>query len=253
MTSLFNESGRDKEVSKITDYTNKLADVWDNSKFNTKLKLTEFIKYVPKNSLMQFINRYELYKLIENVPGDIIELGVCGGGGLFSFVQSVFINEPQYQWRNIIGFDTFEGFSSVHEKDNLKINPHLKKQGAFQIDSYQELLELKKIHEDFRFINNREQIELVKGDVMKTLPTFIKKHPGTIVSLLYLDLDLYEPTKLAIEVLWDRIPKGGIIVFDEAIMRDWPGESIAIQETLSIGKCKLVKNSSLKQFYLIKE
>ena len=247
------EYWREKQDSNIKGYVNKLAEVWDNSKDSTEIKLTEFIKYVPKNSLMQFISRYELYKLIENIPGDILEFGVCGGKGLFSFVQSVFINEPQYQWRNIIGFDTFEGFASVNEKDNLEVCSHLKVAGAFKNNSYDELSTLKQIHQDFRFMKSRDQVELVKGDVMKTLPEYLKKNPGTIVSLLYLDLDLYDPTKLAIELLWTRIPKGGIIVLDEAIMRDWEGEAIALHETLGIGNCKMVKIPYLKQFYIIKE
>ena len=247
------EVWREKQNNKIKSYAGELANIWDNSKETTEVKLTEFVKYIPKNSLMQFISRYELYKLIEDIPGDILEFGVCGGKGLFSFVQSVFINEPQYQWRNIIGFDTFEGFTSVHEKDNLELSSHLKVKGAFKTDSYDELLQLKKVHQDFRFMNNRDQIELVKGDVMTTLPEYINKNPGLIVSLLYLDLDLYEPTKLAIELLWKRIPKGGIIVLDEAIMRDWEGEAIALHETIGIGNCKMVKIPYLKQFYIIKE
>ena len=247
------ELWRENENNKIKNYVDKLANVWDSSTSSTYEKLTEFVKYVPKHSLMQFISRYELYLLIQNIPGDIIEFGVCGGKGLFSFVQSVFINEPQYQWRNIIGFDTFEGFPSVHKKDSVELSSHLKQIGAFKTNSYDELLELKNIHEDFRFMNSREQIELVKGNVMDTLPAFLEKNPGTIVSLLYLDLDLYEPTKFAIEQLWNRIPKGGVVVFDEAIMRDWAGESIAFQETIGIGAHRLTKIPYLKQFYLIKE
>jgi len=114
------EKWREEENNKITNYLDQLSNAWDTSSYSTQIKLTEFTKYIPKHSLMQFLSRYELYKLIENIPGDIIELGVCGGKGLFSFVQSVFINEPQYQWRNIVGFDTFTGFPSIHSNDNLK-------------------------------------------------------------------------------------------------------------------------------------
>ena len=235
------ENWREKENNKITNYLEDLANVWDKSLYSTQVKLTEFPKYVPKHSLMQFLSRYELYKLIETIPGDIIELGVCGGKGLFSFVQSVFINEPQYQWRNIIGFDTFAGFPSVHNNDNLNDAPELKQPGAFEENSYDELIHLKEIHQNFRFINTRDQIEIVKGDVMKTLPEYLAKNPGLIVSLLYCDLDLYEPTKLALQLLWSRIPIGGIVVFDEAIMRTWQGEAIALNEILGIGNVKMVK------------
>lgn len=249
------EGWRETSVSsdKISSYITQLAECWDSSSDSTFMKLTEFPKYIPKNSLIQFLGRYELYKLIENIPGDIIELGVCGGKGLFSFAQSVFIHEPQYQWRNIIGFDTFDGFVGVTEKDNVDVDSHLKKEGAFKCNSYHELLKLKKIHEDFRFMNSREQIEIVKGDVETTLPEFLVKNPGLIVSLVYCDLDLYSPTKKALELLWDRIPKGGIIVLDEAITRTWQGEATALHEVIGIGKCRMVRMPFLKQLYIVKE
>lgn len=247
------EQWREKSKPSILSYYDALAEEWDKSPESTQIKLTEFPKFVPKNSLMQFLSRYELYKLIENIPGDIVELGVCGGKGLFSFVQSVFINEPQYEWRNIVGFDTFEGFVDVDEKDDVGLDPHLKKAGAFKNENYEQLQNLKKIHENFRFMKSREQIEIVKGDVMVTIPEYLKKKPGWLISLLYLDMDLYKPTKFALEKLWSRIPKGGIIVFDEAIMPNWPGEMLALQETLGVGNCRLRKIPYIKQFYLIKE
>lgn len=247
------ENWREKDNDKISTYIDKLANAWDNSSYSTQIKLTEFPKYVPKHSLMQFLSRYELYKLIENIPGDIIELGVCGGKGLFSFVQSVFINEPQYQWRNIVGFDTFDGFPSVHSNDNINDANEIKKVGAFAENSYDELINLKKIHQDFRFINSRDQIDIIKGDVMTTIPEYLEKNPGLIISLLYCDLDLYEPTKLALKLLWPRIPKNGIVVFDEAIMRTWQGEAIALNEILGIGNVKMIKIPYIKQFYIIKE
>ena len=170
------EAWRETKNTKIEDYQNKLSDIWNKSKFDTRLKLTEFSKYIPKNSLIQFITRYELYKLIKDIPGDIFELGVCGGSGLFSFAQSVFIHEPDYQWRNIVGFDTFEGFTNdINEKDNLDNSSQLKKEKSFKIDSYDELNELIKVHEDFRFLNNRNQIKLVKGDIKKNVTSIFRK------------------------------------------------------------------------------
>lgn len=247
------DSFRELPNANIDTYVARLAEAWDSSKDSTATKLAEFTKFVPKHSLMQFVARHDLYRLIEHVPGDIVELGVCGGRGLFSFIQSVFIHEPQYQWRRIIGFDTFEGFTGVDpDKDNLELNARHKQVGAFANDSYDELMRLKHAHEGFRFMQEREQIFIVKGDVMVTIPEFLAKNPGLIVSLLYCDLDLYEPTKLALSLLWDRVPKGGVVVLDEAIMREWPGEAIALHETLGIGNCALKKVPYLKQFYLIK-
>lgn len=51
-----------------------------------------------------------------------------------------------------------------------------------------------------------------------------------IVALLFLDFDLYEPTKIALEHFVSRIPKGGILAFDEINNQFWPGETIALLE-----------------------
>lgn len=49
------------------------------------------------------------------VPGVIIECGVFNGGGLFTWAQLANIFEPVNHTRKIIGFDTFQGFPSVHK------------------------------------------------------------------------------------------------------------------------------------------
>ena len=87
----------------------------------------------------------------------------------------------------------------------------------------------------------------------KTLPEYLDKNNGVIISLLYCDLDLYEPTKFSLELLWNRIPKGGIVVFDNAIVECWHGEAIALNEVLGIRNHRLVRIPNIKQFYLIKE
>ena len=51
-----------------------------------------------------------------------------------------------------------------------------------------------------------------------------------MVSLLFLDFDLYKPTKTALENFFPLIPKGGIIAFDELDNPLWPGETQAMLE-----------------------
>src|SRR5262245_59502817 len=45
-------------------------------------KLDNFGKYVPRQSLARFMARYEIFKLIKDVQGSIVECGVLFGGGL---------------------------------------------------------------------------------------------------------------------------------------------------------------------------
>ena len=60
-----------------------------------------------------------------------------------------------------------------------------------------------------------------------------------MVSLLYLDLGLYEPTKIALENFLPRIPKGGIIAFDELNIDGMPGETVAALEAVGISNLRL--------------
>lgn len=57
--------------------------------------------------------------------------------------------------------------------------------------------------------------------------------------MLFLDLDLYEPTKVAIENFFPRMPKGAIVAFDELDNPIWPGETMALLETVGINRLKM--------------
>ncbi len=63
---------------------------------------------------------------------------------------------------------------------------------------------------------------------MKTIPEYVKKHPNMKISLLNLDVDLYEPTKVILENLFPKIVKGGIIILDDYNI--FPGETKAVKE-----------------------
>jgi hypothetical protein len=77
-------------------------------------------------------------------------------------------------------------------------------------------------------------VSLVKGDIPHTLPGYLADNRHTVVSLLYLDVDLYEPTKVAIEYLLPRMPKGFVLAFDELNSHYWPGETLAVIEMVGI-------------------
>ena len=79
------------------------------------------------------------------------------------------------------------------------------------------------------FVPQRPRIELVDGDVCKTAGPYAAEHPGLRISLLHLDMDLYEPTLAALEAFWPRLLTGGMVLFDEYAIREWPGESEAVE------------------------
>src|SRR3546814_7197955 len=82
-----------------------------------------------------------------------------------------------------------------------------------------------------RFIGHVNKVKLVRGDATKTIPAFVEENPHLLVSLLYLDFDLYEPTRVALEHFLPRMPKGAVVAFDELDNPLWPGETLAMLET----------------------
>jgi hypothetical protein len=54
-----------------------------------------------------------------------------------------------------------------------------------------------------------KNVELVKGDILKTVPNYVNDHPELKISLLNLDTDIYEPASVILELLFPRIVRGG--------------------------------------------
>jgi hypothetical protein len=202
-----------------------------------EIKLENFSKYVRRQHLKRFLALYEIFKRAMNVKGSIVECGVFRGFGVMAWAKLSAMLEPEDLTRRIYGFDTFEGFPSVSAKDAG--NYQKIEQGQFFANSYDELQELIREYDADRFLGHLKKVELVKGDITQTVPEFIKSHPHLVVSLLYVDCDLYEPTKTAIEHFLPRMPKGAIIAFDELDNPIWPGETMALLENLGIGKLRL--------------
>jgi hypothetical protein len=193
-------------------------------------KLENFPKYVRRQNLTRFLALYEIFKLIQPVKGSIIECGVNHGFGTMSWAKFSAILEPVNLMRRVYGFDTFEGFPGVSEKDRSATSQHVK-EGDLAADVHDELTQLVDIYDSTRFIGHVNKVKLVRGDATKTIPAFVEENPHLLVSLLYLDFDLYEPTKVALEHFLPRMPKGAVVAFDELDNPLWPGETLAMLET----------------------
>lgn len=224
------------------EYRRDLECFFPNSVGTNVEKLQNFPKYVPTQDVRKFICRTELFKKVLNVHGSIIECGVLYGGGLMSWAQLSEVFEPLNHTRKIIGIDTFSGFVSMSEKD-VTGTAHQGKNGGLAIDTYDDIHKCIELYNRNRLLKHIEKVTLVRGDVAETLPKYIEQNPHLVVSLLYLDFDIYEPTKIALKHLVSRIPKGGIIAFDELNHEVWPGETLAVMEEIGIHNLKIERFS----------
>ncbi len=192
--------------------------------------------YCTRQTLSRILYMHDLYSQIINVHGSIMEFGVRWGHNLALFSSFRGIHEPYNYSRKIIGFDTFEGFPSTAAEDGSSVST-----GDYNVtESYQtHLSQILDIHQSLSPLSHVQKYELVQGDATKTLPKYMEQNPHTIVALACFDFDLYAPTKSCLEAILPRIPKGGIIAFDELNHPQFPGETTAVLETIGLQKYRL--------------
>ena len=227
----------DEELS----YAAQMETYFLNAQGSISDKLDNFSKFVSRQTLSTFLFKWEVFKQVLNVQGSVVECGVRFGGGLFSFAQFSAILEPVNYQRKIIGFDTFAGIPEITKEDLImgrsSENAHV---GGFNIPGIKEdLAEAIRLFDMNRPIGHIPKIELVVGDINETLPEYLLENPHTIVSLMYLDLDLYKPTKTALDQILPRMPKGAVIAFDEVNHAPWPGETSALLDVVSLNSLRL--------------
>jgi len=225
----------DTRTDKELDYWARLEGHFEASPYSNVEKLANFPLYVPRQDLTNFIIKYEIFKRVLKVQGSIVERGVLFGSGLLTFAHFSAILEPVNHQRRVIGFDTFDGFRELSEQDEASASSQAHEAGL-AVDSYEEILRCIELFDMNRFVGHIPKVELVRGDATKSIPRYLEENPQLIVSLLYLDFDVYQPTRVALECLVPRMPKGGVIAFDELNLKDWSGETTAVLESLELNR-----------------
>jgi hypothetical protein len=218
---------------KEQDYAARMEKCIAESPFSNLERLRNFSLYAPRQDLANFLIRYEIFKRVLSIQGSVIECGVLRGGGLMAWAQFSAILEPTNHQRRIVSFDTFSGFPKISKHDRASESTQARR-GGLAVDSYHHLQECIQLFDRNRFIGHIPKVELVRGNATRTIPQYLKKNPQLVISLLYLDFDIYEPTLAALKHFLPRMPKGAVIAFDQLNSKDWHGESTAVLETLNL-------------------
>lgn len=182
--------------------------------------------------LRKLLVRYDLFRISLDVPGDIVECGVFKGTGLMLWLKLLQIYCPG-SIKQVIGFDVFTSYaktSGSFEAEQVE---------SFISESRFQGVTIDEIYEKIKAINlSRDKCELVSGDIRKTASEYVATHPGFRISLLNLDLDLEEATFTALEALWPRVVRGGVVIFDEYSVSRWT-ESDAVDKFFNGKSIKL--------------
>jgi hypothetical protein len=140
------------------------------------------------------------------VPGNVIECGVFKGNSLVRFLTYRSLLENNFS-REIYGFDIFGKFPNAKNINDKVFVKKWEKESNNGIS--QKELETNLYNKKF------ENFKLIGGNILKTIPKFLRDNTHIKIALLHLDMDIYEPTKYALNKFFKYMSSGGIILLDD--------------------------------------
>lgn len=176
--------------------------------------------YVGIETLARYMQIFETLKNCGGNPGHVAEFGSWNGATTMLMAKAMRIMQPREK-RHFHCFDTFEGLPAGTDEDGL----HNAQGGGYagNLERFQAMIDLYDLG---------DVITIHKGRIEQTLPAALKDE-SLYFKFIFLDADLYEPTKIALDLCHDRLMLGGGIAFDEWGDPQWPGETKAAMEFLA--------------------
>jgi Macrocin-O-methyltransferase (TylF) len=222
----------------------RLYDLYRNSPLPVEELLINTGLYTRSSALSKFFFLGEIYERIINIPGNIYVFGTWWGQDVVLLHNLRAIFEPYNFTRKVVGFDTFSGYPPISKEDVLSDTI---KEGSYttSTDYIDHLNTLLEYHEKENIMSHLNKFELVKGDIMQTLPAYCESNKHELISLIYIDVALYEPTKAILENCIPHLVKGSIIVFDELNAKEYPGETVALKESGLLRHCEVIRSRFL--------
>ena len=210
----------------------KKEDFWKNNIPEIDEENKNLIEFINEYSMTPLIRRWTLIKSLhyinkKKVIGDIVECGIWRGGNLFlaKKIQDKYYKEIK---RKLYGFDTFEGMAEPSTHDGIKINKIYQnfknKNEPWAKASLDDVKNFSK-----KLFSDIDEFNFVKGKVEDTLKD--KKNLPNKISLLRLDTDLYESTKIELNILYPLLVEKGILIIDD--YGDFQGCRKAVDEYFS--------------------
>ena len=204
-----------ENMHRVKDYT--------MSSYERLLSLSKAIEYIEENM----------------VEGDIVECGVWKGGSMM--MAALKLKEMGNVSRQLFLFDTYEGMSEPSKEDKAIDGSYASellsiadKEGG---DNIWCVANLEQVKTNLYSTNyDRNKMHFIVGKVEDTLP-----HPAiNKIAILRLDTDWYESTLHELDMLYDKVVPGGIIIIDD--YGHWAGSKKAVDEFIKNRKLKVFLN-----------
>jgi hypothetical protein len=172
----------------------------------------------------RFYSTFQMADYAAGLPaGDVIECGCLHGHSTVAI--STLLKEHGFDGEFHV-FDSFEGGLSdfLPEDDSFFGLSEVEKRTL--VDTFKSSAEfVKSITEQFGFV------ELHKGWIPDSFAGF-ERRP---LRFVHIDVDMYEPTKAALDFFWDSVVPGGCVIVDDYNYSIFEGANRAVDEFL-VGK-----------------
>lgn len=152
---------------------------------------------------------HQLLRLIADVPGDTAECGVFQGATSYLICKA---NEQITKFhRTHFMFDSFEGLSEPNPQDGVYWRKG-------DLAATEEL--------------TRQRLQECKNTVFMKgwIPSRFSEVADRRFAFVHIDVDLYEPTRDAIEFFYPRLNEGAVLVVDDYGFTSCPGATRAVEE-----------------------
>ena len=144
------------------------------------------------------------------IAGDFVECGVWKGGCLAMMKKG----QAGTSKRKVFGFDTFSGMTdpSIHDVD-IFLGRQVTLDDIDEVEKKCSYPGKSEVEKNLADLDCSDDVRLIEGDVALTLKN--TKNVPSKISLLRLDTDFYESTKIELEVLFPLLSDGGILIIDD--------------------------------------
>lgn len=171
----------------------------------------------------KLFSRVELFRMITDLPGDIVDAGAFKGVSTLQFAHLIETYKPNSRAK-VLSFDTFDATMPGARPDE--------KSGVDSLMSNFDSTAFDVLSKTIEAQGLSHRIQLIQGDITETMPRYLNDNPGARFSLLHCDLDIYAPTLATLRSAWPRVVRGGVVVFDEYAIEEW-GEADAVDDFFS--------------------
>lgn len=157
------------------------------------------------------------------IEGSVVECGVWRGGLLRAMAERLTGEASRELW----GYDTFSAtWEAPGADDALLSEPTISLASSTSFgDASDPLITLSAVNTYVLESGiSAARLRLVEGLVQDTLP---RARPS-VISLLHLDTDLYESTRVELEALYPLVSPGGVVIVDD--YGKWAGATRAVDD-----------------------